>query len=54
MNNLIIFVLHLAVAVFVVIPMFLLMFTLKFFKVTYHLIKHNVLHVHEPQHTVAH
>ncbi|SEA43357.1 hypothetical protein [Pedobacter hartonius] len=54
MSNLIIFALHMAVAIFIVIPMFLLLFTLKFFKVTYQLIKHYVLHIEEPQPTIAH
>ncbi|HEY0176382.1 MAG TPA: hypothetical protein VGC08_08385 [Pedobacter sp.] len=54
MNNIILFVLHAVIAVFVIIPMFLVLFAVKFVRVSYYAVKHNILQI-EPAHSpVAH
>jgi hypothetical protein len=54
MNNLIIIALHAVIAVFIVIPMFLILFGLKFLKVTYYAIKHHVLGFEMAHPPIAH
>lgn len=53
MNNISIFALHAVIAVFVIIPMFLVLLALKFLSVTFYFIKHHVFQMEQAQPRIA-